>query len=51
MLLQGTKVERTNKELFEGHTLSYIKCLNIDFQSERKEEFMDLQVRAWCGVA
>lgn len=41
---QGTKVERTNQELFEGQILNYLKCLNVDYTSERKEEFADLQV-------
>lgn len=43
-LVQGTKVERTNQELFEGQILNYLKCLNVDYTSERKESFMDLQV-------
>lgn len=41
---QGTRVEKVINQLFEGFTINYIKCINIDFTSERKESFMDLQV-------
>lgn len=41
---QGTKVERTNQELFEGIILNYLKCLHVNYTSERKESYMDLQV-------
>lgn len=41
--VQGTRVDKVINELFEGHILSYIRCLNVDYQSERKETFMDLQ--------
>ncbi len=37
-------MDKVINELFEGHILSYIRCLNVDYQSERKETFMDLQV-------
>jgi hypothetical protein len=37
-------VERAINELFEGFTYSIIKCLHVDYESTRKESFMDLQV-------
>lgn len=30
------------QELFEGTMVSQVKCLNVDYKSERKEPFMDL---------
>uniref|UniRef100_A0A7S3QRP1 ubiquitinyl hydrolase 1 n=1 Tax=Dunaliella tertiolecta TaxID=3047 RepID=A0A7S3QRP1_DUNTE len=50
--MKGTKVERTNQELFEGQILNYLKCLHVDYTSERKESYMDLQlnVRGCKGV-
>ncbi|KAL4539456.1 hypothetical protein Ndes2437B_g02171 [Nannochloris sp. 'desiccata'] len=42
--MKGTRVEGTVNRLFEGHTLNYIDCINIDFQSSRKEAFQDLQL-------
>jgi hypothetical protein len=41
---QGTKVERIINQLFEGHTVNFIRCLHVPCTSERKESFMDLQV-------
>lgn len=38
-LTQGTVVEGTIQHLFEGHQISYIECLNVDFKSTRKESF------------
>lgn len=42
---QGTRVEGMVNKLFEGHTLNYLECINVDYKSSRKESFMDLQVR------
>jgi ubiquitin carboxyl-terminal hydrolase 7 len=42
--MKGTRVEGTVNRLFEGHTLNYIDCINIDFKSSRKEAFQDLQL-------
>jgi hypothetical protein len=42
--LQGTRVERVINELFEGHTLNFIECVNVDYKSSRRESFMDLQL-------
>lgn len=32
-------------KLFEGHTINYIECINVDYKSTRREPFMDVQVR------
>jgi ubiquitin carboxyl-terminal hydrolase 7 len=42
--MKGTRVEGTVNRLFEGHTLNYIDCINIDYKSQRKEAFQDLQL-------
>ena len=43
-LAQGTPVDRIIAQLYEGSTVNYIECINVDFKSSRKESFMDLQV-------
>lgn len=43
-VMKGTKVEGTINTLFQGHFQNYIECINIDFKSVRKEEFLDLQL-------
>ena len=47
--MKGTRVEGTISKLFEGHTLNYIDCINVDYKSTRRESFMDLQVSVECG--
>jgi ubiquitin carboxyl-terminal hydrolase 7 len=42
--MKGTRVEGTVNRLFEGHTLNYIDCINIEYKSSRKEAFQDLQL-------
>ncbi|EPS70293.1 hypothetical protein M569_04467, partial [Genlisea aurea] len=42
--MKGTVVEGTIQQLFEGHHMNYIECLNVDFKSTRKESFYDLQL-------
>ena len=43
---QGTRVEGMITQLFEGFTLHYVQCINIDYSSTRPEQsFKDLQVR------
>ena len=42
--MKGTRVENTIQHLFEGHVVNYIECINVDYQSTRKESFMDLQL-------
>ncbi|KAM7256047.1 hypothetical protein ACFE04_011788 [Oxalis oulophora] len=50
--LQGTVVEGTIQQLFEGHNMNYIECINVDYKSTRKESFYDLQldVKGCCDV-
>ncbi len=43
-VMKGTKVEGTINKLFQGYFQNYIECINIDFKSVRKEEFLDLQL-------
>lgn len=42
--LQGTRVEGIIAKLFQGRTLSFIDCINVDYKSSHKDEFEDLQV-------
>jgi hypothetical protein len=39
LLSQGTVVEGTIQQLFEGHHMNYIECINVDYKSTRKESF------------
>ena len=38
--MKGTSVEGTIQKLFQGHTVNYINCCNVEFKSERKESFL-----------
>ncbi|XP_071709501.1 ubiquitin C-terminal hydrolase 13-like isoform X2 [Rutidosis leptorrhynchoides] len=42
--MKGTVVEGTIQKLFEGHYMSYIECIHVDFKSTRKGSFYDLQL-------
>ncbi|KAE8700230.1 Ubiquitin carboxyl-terminal hydrolase 12 [Hibiscus syriacus] len=42
--MKGTVVEGTIQKLFEGHHMNYIECINVDYESTRKESFYDLQL-------
>ncbi|KAJ4755880.1 Ubiquitin carboxyl-terminal hydrolase 12 [Rhynchospora pubera] len=42
--MKGTVVEGTIQQLFEGHHINYIECINVDYKSSRKESFYDLQL-------
>ncbi|KAL9266601.1 Ubiquitin C-terminal hydrolase 13-like protein [Drosera capensis] len=42
--MKGTVVEGTIQNLFEGHHMSYIECINVDYKSTRKESFFDIQL-------
>ncbi|GMY33693.1 ubiquitin carboxyl-terminal hydrolase 12 [Fagus crenata] len=42
--MKGTVVEGTIQQLFEGHHMKYIECINVDYKSTRKESFYDLQL-------
>ncbi|XP_024443311.2 ubiquitin C-terminal hydrolase 12 isoform X1 [Populus trichocarpa] len=42
--MKGTVVEGTIQQLFEGHHMNYIECINVEYKSTRKESFYDLQL-------
>lgn len=42
--MKGTPYESALKEMFRGYFRTYIDCINVDFTSERTEEFWDLQL-------
>ena len=44
--VQGTVVEGTIQQLFEGHHMNYIECINVDYKSTRKESFYGIY--SWC---
>lgn len=42
--MKGTVVEGAIKSLFAGKFCSYIKCVNVDYGSQREEDFYDIQL-------
>lgn len=42
--MKGTKAEGAIAKLFVGKMKSYIKCVNVDYESSRSEEFNDIQL-------
>ena len=42
--MKGTSVVGTINSLLEGKTISYIKCKNVDYKSEREESYYDIQL-------
>lgn len=42
--MKGTAVEGTIQQLFEGHNMNYIDCINVEYKSMRKESYYDLQL-------
>ncbi|KAH6918657.1 ubiquitin carboxyl-terminal hydrolase 5 [Coprinopsis sp. MPI-PUGE-AT-0042] len=42
--MKGTKAEGAIQKLFVGKMKSYIKCVNVDYESSRIEEFNDIQL-------
>lgn len=42
--MKGTCVEGTVPKLFEGKMISYIRCKNVDYTSNRTETFYDIQL-------
>jgi ubiquitin carboxyl-terminal hydrolase 7 len=42
--MKGTKAQGTIDYLFQGKMKSFIKCLNVDFESSRLEDFYDIQL-------
>ncbi|GER31693.1 ubiquitin carboxyl-terminal hydrolase [Striga asiatica] len=42
--MKRTVVEGAIQQLFEGHHMNYIECINVEYKSSRKESFYDLQL-------
>ncbi|CAN6654553.1 ubiquitin carboxyl-terminal hydrolase 15 [Trichomonascus vanleenenianus] len=42
--MKGTEVENALNEIFVGQMKSYLRCVNVDFESSRVEDFWDLQL-------
>lgn len=42
--MKGTRVEGAINRLFEGRYLNYISCINVDYKSEVRDTFHDLQL-------
>jgi ubiquitin carboxyl-terminal hydrolase 7 len=42
--MKGTKAEGAIAKLFVGKMKSYIKCVNVDYESSKTEEFKDIQL-------
>jgi hypothetical protein len=44
-VIQGTQAEGTIQKLFVGKMKSYIKCVNVDYESSRIEDFNGMYQR------
>lgn len=44
MKMKGTPAETCINDLFSGKATSYIRCMDVDFISDRTEPFLDLQL-------
>lgn len=42
--MKGTSADGILSEIFVGKMKSYIKCVNVDFESSRTEDFWDIQL-------
>ena len=42
--MKGTKAEGAIRKLFTGKMKSFIKCINVDYESSRVEDFYDIQL-------
>lgn len=42
--MKGTAAEKALAEMFVGKMKTYIRCINVDFESSRVEDFWDLQL-------
>ncbi|GAA5900428.1 uncharacterized protein JCM6883_002840 [Sporobolomyces salmoneus] len=42
--MKGTQADGAIKRLFSGTMKSYVKCIDIDFESARTEDFYDIQL-------
>ena len=47
--MKGTQVENEVKSLFEGQTISYIQCTDVDFGREHEEIFYDIHLPVKVG--
>lgn len=45
--MKGTKAEGAIQKLFVGKMKSYIKCVNVDFESSRIEDFNGEAIPVW----
>lgn len=51
MKMKGTKADGAIKELFSGKMKSYIKCINVEYESSRSEEFYGKTLMlTFCGI-
>eukprot|EP00945_MAST-04E_sp_MAST-4E-sp1_P002515 g2515.t1 len=50
--MKGTRSEGLISKLLQGSTMNYIKCVNVDYNSSRTEEFFDVQldVKGCCNI-
>lgn len=44
LAMKGTKIEKKLNDVFVGKMKSYIKCVNVPYESSREEEFWDIQL-------
>lgn len=42
--MKGTKIENKLNDVFVGKMKSYIKCVNVPYESSREEDFWDIQL-------
>lgn len=42
--MKGTEAENSLAKMFVGKTKTYIKCINVEYTSERIEDFWDIQL-------
>ncbi|KAI9264786.1 hypothetical protein BY458DRAFT_587512 [Sporodiniella umbellata] len=42
--MKGTPADGAISQLFQGKTKSYIKCINVDYESSRVEDYYDIQL-------
>ena len=47
--MKGTPADGTVSRLFAGQVRSFIKCVHVNFESAKLEDFYDLQVCV-CGA-
>ncbi|GAB7360635.1 hypothetical protein MBLNU230_g0515t1 [Neophaeotheca triangularis] len=42
--MKGTEAEKALPDMFVGKMKTYLKCINVDYESSRTEDFWDLQL-------